>query len=55
MFGDKTSKDDLFTEKVENVWDDPRHKNTIKRYGPPCVKNSEISEWFRKFRNDSES
>ena len=42
MFGDKTSKDDLFTEKVENVWDDPRHKNTVKRYGPPCVK---------KFRN----
>ena len=55
MFGDKTSTDDLFTEKVENVWDDPGHKNTVKRCGPPWVKKfrnlgmvPKISQWFRK-------
>ena len=32
MFGDKTSRDDLFTKKLENVWDDPRHKNTVKSF-----------------------
>ena len=32
MFGDKTSRDDPFTEKLENVWDDQSHKNTVKRF-----------------------
>ena len=32
MFRDKTSKDDFFTEKLENVWDDPRHRSTVKRF-----------------------
>ena len=49
MFGDKTSTDDLFTEKVQNVWDDPGHKNTVKRCDPPCVKE------IPKSRNGSEN
>jgi len=32
MFEDKTSRGDLFTEKLEDVWDDPSHKNTLKRF-----------------------
>ena len=37
------------------MWDDPGHKNTVKRCDPPCVKKfrnfgmvPKISQWFRK-------